>query len=306
MGKVAWVFPGQGSQAVGMGQTFLDQPEALQAIGRRLGFDLLEVMSAGSKEDLQETEVAQPAIVAHASLLAQAYAANGATPDVVIGHSVGEYAALVSAGVIDLEEATVLVRERGNLMSSVKDGTMAAVVGMTDLQEALHITEKISASGDLVQIANLNCPGQFVISGQIDAVEQASVELKAAGAKRVLPLNVSGAFHSSYMMPVATRFQDVLASSPFQEASVDFISNVDAAVHRDPEHLKALLTKQLYSPVRFEECVRKAIADGVDTFIEFGPSSPLSGLIKRIDSNVSIQKATTLEEVASLGGEVRA
>lgn len=306
MGKVAWVFPGQGSQAVGMGQTFLDHPETLQAIGRRLGFDLLEVMSSGSKEDLQETEVAQPAIVAHASLLAQAYAKSGAAPDVVIGHSVGEYAALVSAGVIDLEEATVLVRARGQLMSEVKDGTMAAVVGMTDLQEALHITEKISASGNLVQIANLNCPGQFVISGHVDAVEQAGVELKAAGAKRVLPLNVSGAFHSSYMMPAATRFQDVLASSPFEAASVDLISNVDAAVHRDPEQLKALLTKQLYSSVRFEDCVRKAIADGVDTFIEFGPSSPLSGLIKRINSNVSIQKATTLEEVASLGGEVRA
>ena len=306
MGKVAWVFPGQGSQAVGMGQTFLHDSENFQAIGRRLGFDLLDVMSSGSKEDLQETDVAQPAIVAHAATLALAYEKQGAKPDVVIGHSVGEYAALVLAGVIDLEEAAVLVHERGKLMSTVKDGTMAAVVGMTDLQEAFHITEKISASGDLVQIANYNCPGQFVISGHVDAVKQATEELKAAGAKRVLPLNVSGAFHSSYMMPAATRFKDILASSPFQQASIDFISNVDATIHREPVKLKALLTEQLYASVRFEDCVRKAIEEGVDTFIEFGPSSPLSGLIKRIDGNVTIRKATTLEEVAALGGEVRA
>ena len=306
MGKVAWVFPGQGSQAVGMGQTFLNDPEAVQAIGHRLGLDLLEIMSSGSKEELQETTVAQPAIVTHAATLAKAYVEHGSTPDVLIGHSVGEYAALVLAGVIDLEEAAVLVHERGKLMSTVKDGTMAAVVGMTDLQEAFHITEKISASGELVQIANYNCPGQFVISGHVDAVKQASEELKAAGAKRILPLDVSGAFHSSYMMPAATRFKDVLASSPFQKASIDFISNVDASVHHEPEKLKALLTEQLYSSVRFEDCVRKVIEDGVDTFIEFGPSSPLSGLIKRIDSSVSIQKATTLDEVAALGGEVRA
>lgn len=306
MGKVAWVFPGQGSQAEGMGKTFLNDPETMMAIGRRLGFDLLEVMSSGSKEDLQQTEVAQPAIVTHAATLAKAYALKGEQPDVVIGHSVGEYAALVLAGVIDLEEAAVLVHERGKLMATVEDGTMAAVVGMTDVQEAFHITEKISASGNLVQIANYNCPGQFVISGHVDSVKQASDELKAAGAKRVLPLNVSGAFHSSYMMPAATRFQDVLASSPFQKASIDFISNVDARVHHEPDELKSLLTEQLYSSVRFEDCVRKAIEDGVDTFIEFGPTSPLSGLIKRIDANVTIQKATSLDEVAALGGEVRA
>ncbi|MFN4213271.1 MULTISPECIES: ACP S-malonyltransferase [unclassified Exiguobacterium] len=306
MGKTAWVFPGQGSQAVGMGQTFLNNPETLQTIGRRLGFDLLDVMAAGSKEDLQQTEVAQPAIVAHAASLALAYGETGATPDVVIGHSVGEYAALVIAGVIDLEEASVLVRERGKLMSEVKDGTMAAVIGMTDVAEAFHVTEKISASGNLVQIANYNCPGQFVISGHVDAVKQAETELKQAGAKRVLPLDVSGAFHSSYMMPAATRFKDVLASSPFKPASVGIISNVDADVHTDPDKLKALLTEQLYASVRFEDCVRKAIDAGVDTFIEFGPASPLSGLIKRIDKSVTIKQATTLEEVASLGGEVRA
>lgn len=306
MGKTAWVFPGQGSQAVGMGQTFLDHPEQLQAINRRLGFDLLDVMAAGSKEELQRTEIAQPAIVAHAASLAQAYAKTGAAPDLVIGHSVGEYAALVIAGVIDLEEASVLVHERGKLMSEVKDGAMAAVIGMTDTDEAFHVTEKISASGNLVQIANYNCPGQFVISGHVDAVKQAETDLKQAGAKRVLPLNVSGAFHSSYMMPAATRFKDVLASSPFKPAAIGIVSNVDADIHNDPETLKALLTEQLYASVRFEACVRKAIDAGVDTFIEFGPTSPLSGLIKRIDSKVTIKQATTLDEVAVLGGEVRA
>ena len=306
MGKTAWVFPGQGSQAVGMGQTFLNQPERLQTIGQRLGFDLLGIMANGSKEALQATEVAQPAIVTHAASLAQAYEATGEAPDVVIGHSVGEYAALVLAGVIDLEEAAVLVRERGKLMATVKDGAMAAVVGMTDVQQAFHLTEKVSATGKIVQIANYNCPGQFVISGHVDAVEEATVALKEAGAKRVLPLDVSGAFHSSYMMPVATKFQDVLVSSPFKTARTAFISNVDATDHRDAETLKKLLTKQLYASVRFEDCVRQAIQDGVDTFIEFGPSSPLSGLIKRIDASVTIKKATTLEEVAALGGEVRA
>ncbi|OGX77973.1 [acyl-carrier-protein] S-malonyltransferase [Exiguobacterium sp. SH3S2] len=304
--REAWIFPGQGSQTVGMGQTFLDDPEQMQAIDRRLGFDLLDVMAAGSKEELQQTEVAQPAIVAHAALLALAHGKTGAKPDVVIGHSVGEYAALVVAGVIDLEEACVLVRERGKLMSEVKDGTMAAVIGMTDVAEAFHLTEKISASGNLVQIANYNCPGQFVISGHVDAVKQAETDLKQAGAKRVLPLDVSGAFHSSYMMPAATRFKDVLASSPFKDATIGIISNVDAAVHTDAEKLKALLTEQLYASVRFEDCVRKAIAEGVDTFIEFGSTSPLSGLIKRIDKNVTLKQVTTLEEVAALGGEVRA
>lgn len=306
MGKTAWVFPGQGSQAVGMGQTFQNRPEGLQAIGRRLGFDLLGMMSTGTKEDLQQTEVAQPAIVAHAASLALAYGERGAKPDMVIGHSVGEYAALVVADVIDLEEASVLVRERGKLMSQVKDGTMAAVVGMTNIDEAFHLTEKVSASGNLVQIANYNCPGQFVISGHVDAVKEAETELKQAGAKRVLPLNVSGAFHSAYMMPAATRFKDVLASSPFKDAAIGIVSNVDAEIHTEANKLKALLTEQLYSSVRFEACVRKAIDEGVDTFIEFGPSSPLSGLIKRIDNTVTIKQATTLEEVASLGGEVRA
>ncbi|WP_114165520.1 ACP S-malonyltransferase [Exiguobacterium sp. TNDT2] len=306
MGKTAWIFPGQGSQTVGMGQTFLNNPEQLQAVSRRLGFDLLDAMAAGSNEELQRTEVAQPAIVAHAASLAHAYANAGAVPDLVIGHSVGEYAALVVAGVIDLEEASVLVHERGKLMSEVKDGTMAAVIGMTDLDEAFHVTEKISASGNLVQIANYNCPGQFVISGHVDAIKQAETDLKEAGAKRILQLDVSGAFHSSYMVPAATRFKDVLASSPFRPATVEIISNVDADVHTEPEKLKALLTEQLYAPVRFEACVRKAIDAGVDTFIEFGPTSPLSGLIKRIDSNVTLKQATTLEEVAALGGEVRA
>lgn len=304
--REAWIFPGQGSQTVGMGQTFINDPEQMQAINRRLGFDLLDVMAAGSKEELQQTEVAQPAIVAHAAMLALAHGKTGAKPDVVIGHSVGEYAALVIAGVIDLEEACVLVRERGKLMSEVKDGTMAAVIGMTDVEEAFHLTEKISASGNLVQIANYNCPGQFVISGHVDAVKQAETDLKQAGAKRVLPLDVSGAFHSSYMMPAATRFKDVLASSPFNDALIGIISNVDASVHKDAEKLKSLLTEQLYSSVRFEDCIRKAIAEGVDTFIEFGPASPLSGLIKRIDKNVTLHQVTTLEQVAALGGEVRA
>ena len=306
MGKTAWIFPGQGSQTVGMGQTFLNDQEQMQAINRRLGFDLLDVMATGSKEELQRTEVAQPAIVAHAALLALEHGKTGAKPDFVIGHSVGEYAALVIAGVIDLEEASVLVRERGKLMSEVKDGTMAAVIGMTDVAEAFHLTEKISASGNLVQIANYNCPGQFVISGHVDAVKQAETDLKQAGAKRVLPLDVSGAFHSSYMMPAATRFKDVLASSPFTDASIGIISNVDAVVHTDATKLKSLLTEQLYASVRFEDCVRKAIDSGVDTFIEFGPASPLSGLIKRIDKNVTLKQATTLEEVVALGGEVRA
>lgn len=307
MGKTAWVFPGQGSQTVGMGQTFVDASnDTVKQIGERLGFDLFALMTTGTKEELQATEVAQPAIVTHSAALALHHQKQGMTPDVVIGHSVGEYAALVIAGVISIDEAAVLVRERGVLMSQVSEGTMAAVVGMTDLQEAYHITEKIGASGNLVQIANYNCPGQFVISGHVDAVKQAGVELKAAGAKRVLPLNVSGAFHSSYMMPVASKFKDVLASSLFETATVPVISNVDAALHTDAESLKRLLTEQLYASVRFEECVRRAIAEGVDTFIEFGPSSPLSGLIKRIDSSVTIRSVTTFEEVNALGGKTHA
>lgn len=300
MGKTVWMFPGQGSQMPGMGQTLVQHDETRQALmdlGTRIGLDLTELLTTGTKEDLKATDLAQPAIVAHSTLLANRYAALGHQPDFVLGHSVGEYSALVAASVLTPSEAVYLVRERGKLMNQVTGGTMAAVIGLDDVEAAHHAVESIAATGEIVQIANYNCPGQFVISGQVAAVESATAKLKELGAKRVLPLDVSGAFHSSLMTPFAPRFEDVLVSSPFQAAKTKFISNVDSGFHDQPDELIRLLVQQLYSPVRFEACVEKLIAEGADTFIEFGPSSPLSGLVKRIKKDVKIVSITTLEQL---------
>ncbi|MGX8176203.1 ACP S-malonyltransferase [Exiguobacterium artemiae] len=300
MGKTVWMFPGQGSQMPGMGQTLVQQDDTRQALkdlGTRIGLDLTDLLTTGTKEDLKPTEIAQPAIVAHSTLLAERYASLGHRPDFVLGHSVGEYSALVAASVLTASEAVYLVRERGNLMNQVTGGTMAAVIGLNDVEAAHHAVESIAATGEIVQIANYNCPGQFVISGQVAAVETATAKLKELGAKRVLPLDVSGAFHSSLMTPFAPRFEDILVSSPFQAAKTKFISNVDSDFHDQPDELIRLLVQQLYSPVRFEACVEKLIAEGADTFIEFGPSSPLSGLVKRIKKDVKIVSITTLEQL---------
>lgn len=300
MGKTVWMFPGQGSQMPGMGQTLVQHDETRQALmdlGTRIGLDLTELLTTGTKEDLKATDLAQPAIVAHSTLLANRYAALGHQPDFVLGHSVGEYSALVAASVLRPSEAVYLVRERGKLMNQVTGGTMAAVIGLDDVEAAHHAVESIAATGEIVQIANYNCPGQFVISGQVAAVESATAKLKELGAKRVLPLDVSGAFHSSLMTPFAPRFEDVLVSSPFKAAKTKFISNVDSDFHDQPDELIRLLVQQLYSPVRFEACVEKLIAEGADTFIEFGPSSPLSGLVKRIKKDVKIVSITTLEQL---------
>lgn len=304
MGKTVWMFPGQGSQMPGMGQTLVTEEETKQALvdlGTRIGLDLTALLTTGTKEELKATDLAQPAIVAHSTLLANRYAALGNKPDYVLGHSVGEYSALVAASVITPSEAVYLVHERGKLMNQVSGGTMAAVIGLNDVEAAHHAVESIAATGEIVQIANYNCPGQFVISGHVAAVEAATAKLKEIGAKRVLPLDVSGAFHSSLMTPFASRFEDFLASSPFEAAESKFISNVDGSFHDQPDDLKRLLVQQLYSPVRFEACVEQLIEDGADTFIEFGPSSPLSGLVKRIKKDVKIISITTLEQLEAEG-----
>lgn len=304
MGKTVWMFPGQGSQTPGMGQTLVDDAEtklALEALGTRIGLDFVSLLTTGTKDELKETDIAQPAIVAHSALLAERYRAGGNKPDFVLGHSVGEYSALTASGVISASEAVYLVRERGRLMSEAAGGTMAAVLGLEDLEGARHAVESISATGEIVQIANYNCPGQFVISGQQAAVDAASSKLKELGAKRVLPLDVSGAFHSSMMTPFAPRFEDILVSSPFETPGVPLVSNVDGELHSAPEELRQLLVKQLYSPVLFEACVKKLIDEGADTFIEFGPSSPLSGLVKRIDKNVKVVSITTLANLEAEG-----
>ncbi|WP_114571112.1 ACP S-malonyltransferase [Exiguobacterium flavidum] len=304
MGKTVWMFPGQGSQTSGMGQTLVDDAEtkhALEALGTRIGLDFVSLLTTGTKDELKETDIAQPAIVAHGALLAERYRAKGNKPDFVLGHSVGEYSALTASGVISASEAVYLVRERGRLMSEATGGTMAAVLGLEDLEGARHAVESISATGEIVQIANYNCPGQFVISGQQAAVDAATSKLKELGAKRVLPLDVSGAFHSSMMTPFAPRFEDILVSSPFETPVVPLVSNVDGELHTAPEELRQLLVKQLYSPVLFEACVKKLIDEGADTFIEFGPSSPLSGLVKRIDKNVKVVSITTLANLEAEG-----
>lgn len=313
MGKIAFVFPGQGSQTVGMAQKMaecdLDAKLIIEKADRRLESPLSRTMFSGPQEELTQTANAQPALLTSGIAILQGLRKAGIEPDYTAGHSLGEYTALVAAGAIPFEDAVYAVRKRGEYMEAAVPngaGTMAAVLGL-GREELQAITTEITQSGHPVQLANLNCPGQIVISGTKEGVEQAGAKAKEAGAKRVLPLQVSGPFHSSLMKPAADRFAHILGSIDIRQAKVPVIANVTAQPVTSPSEIKELLIEQLYSPVLWEDTVRELLALGVDTFIEIGPGKVLSGLIKKVDRNANIfavQDPDSLEAaLAELKGE---
>ncbi|MHA6251330.1 ACP S-malonyltransferase [Oceanobacillus sp. CAU 1775] len=301
MKRVAFMFPGQGSQAVGMGEEFYQNYPQVEKLFSKanelLNKDLTEIMFAGPKETLTETENAQPALLLTSIAIHQILIEKGIQPQMTVGHSLGEYSALVAAGAISFDEALPLVATRGRLMEEAfpsGQGTMAAVLGLS-VEQVSEVLEDITE--EIVDLANINCPGQIVISGSIKGVELATEKLKESGAKRVLPLNVSGPFHSRLMEAANEEFSAYLNEVKIENAMIPVYANVSAAPVTEREQIKELLVKQLYSPVRFEESIENMLKEDVDAFVEVGNGKVLSGLLKKIDRSV---KTFAVQDVQSL------
>lgn len=283
----AYVFPGQGSQFVGMGQDLYDNDSQAKTLfetaNELLGFRLTDIMFEGTPEELQQTKVTQPAIFLHAVVLAKT--ASRFQPDMVAGHSLGELSALVACQVLTFEAGLQLVAQRAQAMQAACEqapGSMAAILGLSD-DQVQQVCESIDA---LVAPANYNCPGQLVISGTQQGVELACEALKAAGAKRALVLPVGGAFHSALMEPAKEKLAQAIAQTRFQEGICPIYQNVNAAPSVDPEVIQENLIQQLTSPVRWTQTVQRMIQDGAQRFVECGPGKVLQGLVKKIDATV--------------------
>jgi [acyl-carrier-protein] S-malonyltransferase len=305
MNATAFVFPGQGSQAIGMLNGFAENRVVSDTISEAsdvLQLDLAKLIAEGPKESIDLTTNTQPVMLACAVAFYRAWiAAGGAVPTVVAGHSLGEYSALVAAGVIDFRDAVPLVRFRAQAMQEavpVGQGGMAAILGLSDDDVRAACAE--AAQGDVVEPVNFNAPAQVVIAGHKAAVERACELAKSKGAKRALPLPVSAPFHSSLLKPASDRLREYLAQVNFAAPSIQLINNVDVAIETDATAIKDALVRQAAAPVRWVESVQKMSALGITRVIECGPGKVLSGLVKRIDTQLTadaINDQTSLEAV---------
>lgn len=293
----AFVFPGQGSQFVGMGKDLYESREDIRAMMEQandiLGFRITDIMFEGTDEDLKQTKVTQPAVFIHSVALAKALEGE-MKPDMTAGHSLGEFSALVSAGALDFADALRLVSARAQAMQKaceLKPSTMAAIIGLPDEK-----IEKVCASlnAGILACANYNNPGQLVISGEIAAIDAACEALTAAGAKRALKLKVGGAFHSPCMEPARAELAEAIDRTTFSVPRCPVYQNVDALPHTDPAEIKANLIAQLTAPVRWTNTVRNMIADGATEFIEIGPGRALQGMISKISREVAVSGIQSL------------
>lgn len=291
--KTAYVFPGQGAQFVGMGKEVYDHnnqsKELFEQANEILGFRITDIMFAGTDDELKQTNVTQPSIFIHSVALAKALG-DSFKPDMVAGHSLGEFSALVSAGVLDFESGLKLVASRANAMQKaceIQPSTMAAVLGLDDFVVE-DICQRVS---DVVVPANYNCPGQLVISGTVAGIDKASELLVEAGARRVLKLNVGGAFHSPLMESARVELEKAIAATPFTDPICPVYQNIDAHPHTDANEIKQNLILQLTGAVKWSQIVTAMLDDGATKFVEVGPGNVLQGLVKKIDRKADTSAA---------------
>ena len=288
----AFVFPGQGAQFVGMGKDLYENSELARELFEKandiLGYRITDIMFEGTDEDLRQTKVTQPAVFLH-SVISALCMGDKFQPEMTAGHSLGEFSALVAAGALSFEDGLKLVYARAMAMQKACEAapsTMAAIIALAD-EKIEEICAQVIAEGDVCVAANFNCPGQVVISGSMEGIEKACEQMKAAGAKRALPLKVGGAFHSPLMDPAKVELEAAINATEFHAPKCPVYQNVDAKPHTCPEEIKTNLVAQLTASVRWTQTVQNMIADGATEFTECGPGAVLQGLIKKIDKNAN-------------------
>lgn len=313
MSKLAFVFPGQGAQKVGMGKDFYDNYDVAKKMFKEadeaLGYSIMKMCFEGPEEDLKLTANTQPAILTISCIANEILKENGIQPEITGGHSLGEYSALVAAGVLNFQDAVALVHKRGSYMQEavpVGEGGMAAIIGV-DRAKIVEVCQQVSAESP-VQAVNFNCPGQIVIAGATKGVELAVEELKAAGAKKAVILPVSAPFHSTLMKPAAEKLAVELDKVTISDAKIPVVANVSAEILTKAEDIKASLVAQAASPVLWEDCVARMKEFGADVLLEAGPGKTLCGFNRRIDKTITslnVEDAASLEKSLDYFKEVR-